>query len=79
MAHGKAGVAQGTDEVSLKAPQGKFRVIGEHTYNGGVWLENDFDSLDAAAGYADRSTRGTHMLKMSVYDDVGTHRHHAGH
>ena len=79
MAHGKAGAAQGTKEVSLIAPEGKFRVIGEHTFNGDVWLENDFDTIDGAVGHADRATRGTQMLKMSVYDDVGTHRHHAGH
>ncbi len=70
---------RGIDEqFSRKAPRGKFRVIGVDTFDGGDWVEDDFDTLEKARKHADERTEGEQMLKMHVYDDTGSHRHEAG-
>lgn len=51
----------------LKAPAGKFRVVGVDTFDGTDWIERDFNSKDEALSHANWNS-GT-MLKMHVYDD----------
>jgi len=72
---GNAGIDK---EFSRKAPTGKFRVIGVDTFDGGDWLEGDFDTLVDAQTHADDETRGKQMLKMHVYNDQGRHVGEAG-
>ena len=70
---------RGIDErFSRKASKGKFRVIGVDTFDGGDWVEDDFDTLEKARKHASKRTKGKQMLKMYVYDDTGSHRHDAG-
>lgn len=52
-----------------KAPKGKFRVIGVDTFNGGDWIEGDFDTKEQAVECADK--KGGAFLKIHVYDDNG--------
>lgn len=60
----------------LKAPAGKFRVVGVDTFDRTEWVEGDFDTLEDALARA--SMRGGEMLKTHVYDDKGNHRGEAG-
>jgi len=70
---------RGIDErFSREAPKGKFRVIGVDTFDGGDWVEGDFDTLEKAVKHANERTKGQQMLKMYVYDDAGSYRHDAG-
>jgi len=70
---------RGIDEdFSRRAPKGKFRVVGVDTFDGGDWVEGDFDTLEKARKHASERTNGVQMLKMHVYDDTGTHRYGAG-
>lgn len=64
------------EEFSRKAPKGKFRVIGVDTFDGGDWVEDDFDTREEAIERA--TTKGGEMTKMHVYDDRGQHIHDAG-
>lgn len=57
-------------------PKGKFRVVGVDTFDGGDWVEGDFDSREAAIAHA--NSRGGQMTKMHVYDDTGRHISDAG-
>lgn len=57
--------------VELKAPEGKFRVVGVDTFDGTDWVEGDFNSQSEACLHAMRC--GGEMLKMHVYDDAGRH------
>lgn len=69
----------GIDETFLrKAPEGMFRVIGVDTFDGGDWLEGDFETLTVAVEHADEKTKDEKMLKMHVYDDTGVHRYESG-
>lgn len=68
---------RGIDErFSRNAPAGKFRVVGVDTFDGGDWLEGDFDSLTEAVEHANK--RGGQMTKMYVYDENGRYMHSAG-
>jgi hypothetical protein len=68
---------RGIDErFSRSAPVGKFRVIGVDTFDGGDWVDGDFDSREVALAHA--KARGGEMLKMHVYDDKGNHVGSAG-
>lgn len=60
----------------LKAPSGKYRVIGVYTFDGTDWIEGDFDTEKEAIKCAKKI--GGEMLKMHVYDDKGTHIFDAG-
>jgi len=62
--------------TELKAPAGKFRVIGVDTFAREDWVDGDFDSRDEAVKHA--KMRGGEMLKMHVYDDRGRHVSDAG-
>jgi hypothetical protein len=65
---------RGIDEqFSRKAPQGKFRVISVDTFDGGDWVDGDYDSLQAAQDHVREKTRGQQMLKMHIYEDTGKH------
>lgn len=57
--------------TELKAPPGKFRVVGVDTFDGTDWVEGDFDTQEEAVKTA--LHRGGEMLKMHVYDERGTH------
>jgi len=64
--------------IELKAPTGKFRVIGVDTFDGTDWIEKDCDTLNEARQLMMDSTKGKDMLKMHVYDDGGNHLDSAG-
>jgi len=57
------------ETFTLTAPKGKFRVVGVDTFDGGDWVQGDFDTLDAAM--AEARSKGGEMTKMYVYDDKG--------
>lgn len=58
------------------APKGKFRVIGVDTFDGGDWVQGDFDTKEAALECARKN--GGQMTKMHVYNDTGSHVGEAG-
>lgn len=60
----------------LKAPPGKFRVIGVDTFDGTDWVCGDYDDRHTAITLANE--KGGTMLKTHVYDDTGKHIHDAG-
>ncbi len=62
--------------VELKAPSGKFRVVGVDTFDGTDWVVGDYDTRESALGVA--FIKGGEMLKMHVYDDKGNHCGEAG-
>ena len=62
--------------TQLRAPFGKFRVVGVDTFDHTDWVEGDFDTKDAAIDHA--RSRGGEMLKMHVYDDQQRHIEQAG-
>lgn len=62
--------------VDLKAPKGKFRVVGVDTFSSENWVQGDFDKKEDAIDEADK--RGASMLKMHVYDEQGSHLHESG-
>jgi hypothetical protein len=68
---------RGIDEsFSRSAPEGKYRVIGVDTFDGGDWLQGDFDTKEAALACA--RSKGGNMTIMHVYDDHGRHVGNAG-
>ncbi len=70
---------RGIDEnFSRKAPNGKFRVVGVDTFDGGDWLVGDFDTLVIATSHVNEHTKGKQMLIMHVFDDTGSHIYKAG-
>lgn len=60
----------------LKAPLGKYRVVGVDTFDGTDWIEGDFDFLNEAIRLA--KSKGGEMLKTHVYNDQGKHMFDAG-
>ena len=65
----------GTD-LELKAPEGKFRVVGVDTFDGTEWVEGDYDTYLMAQSVALK--KGGAMLKTHVYDENGKHLFEAG-
>jgi hypothetical protein len=63
-------------DLTLKAPPGKFRVVGVDTFDRTDWIEGDFDDKVAALNHA--RLIGRTMLKAHVYDDQGRHVGEAG-
>jgi hypothetical protein len=63
-------------QLELKAPPGKFRVIGVDTFDGTDWIYGDYKTRDEAIKLANEI--GGTMLKTHVYDDQGKHIHSAG-
>lgn len=57
--------------IELKAPNGKFRVIGVDTFDNTDWISGDYDTYLQAVDIA--KTIGGKMLKSHVYDDQGKH------
>lgn len=57
--------------TELKAPRGKYRVVGVDTFDGEDFLIGDFDSKEEAIQIAHE--RGGHMRKTHVYSDAGKH------
>lgn len=57
--------------LTLRAPEGKFRVVGVDTFDRTDWIEGDFDTREEALSRA--SALGGTMLKTHVYDDQGRH------
>ncbi len=62
--------------TDLKAPDGKFRVVGVDTFAHEDWVVGDYGSLDEAVKTA--NAIGGTMTKMHVYDDRGRHHAEAG-
>jgi len=62
--------------IKLKAPEGKFRVIGVDTFSNEDWIYGDYDSKAKAIEIADE--KGGTMNKTYVYDDTGKHLYNAG-
>ncbi len=65
-------------KFSRVAPMGKFRVIGVDTFDGGDWLDDDFDSLEAAVRHVEALIDGKQMLMMYIYDDTGKYLEQRG-
>lgn len=63
-------------ELELKAPEGKFRVVGVDTFDGTDWIIDDYTTEEEAKEVA-RETGGI-MTKTHVYDDQGKHIFEAG-
>lgn len=63
-------------ELDLKAPAGKYRVIGVDTFDGTDWIYGDYNSKEEAIKLA--KEKGGTMLKTHVYDDQGKHVFQAG-
>lgn len=63
-------------DLELKAPPGKFRVVGVDTFDGTDWIEGDYNSLEECTRVAKRL--GGNMLKVHVYDDQRKHVFEAG-
>jgi len=64
------------EEFSRRAPNGKFRVVGVDTFDGGDWPHEDYPTLKDALEVA--NDRGGDMTVMHVYDDAGKHVGRAG-
>ena len=70
--------------LELRAPLGKFRVIGVDTFDGEDWIYfvgedwiyGDYDTKEEAINLANE--KGGNMLKTHVYDEKGKHIHEAG-
>jgi len=62
--------------LELKAPPGKFRVVGVDTFDGTDWIYGDYDTIEEATSLA--NSKGGEMLKTHVYDDAGKHCGGAG-
>jgi hypothetical protein len=62
--------------LTLRAPTGKFRVVGVDTFDGTDWVDGDYDTLERALERA-RSLGGT-LQKAHVYTDAGRHVGEAG-
>lgn len=60
------------------APEGKFRVIGVDTFDGGDWVDKDCDTLGEAQTHVREKTAGKEMLIMHIYDDQGVHQDQGG-
>jgi uncharacterized membrane protein YkoI len=66
------------EEFSRTAPQGKFRIVGVDTFDGGDWVYKDVGTLQEAKEFADEKAKGSQMLKVHVYNDRGHHVYEAG-
>ena len=68
---------RGIDERFTRAPQnGNFRVIGVDTFDGGDWVQGDFDTIEEALACA--KEHGGEMTMMHIYDRNGKHCGSAG-
>lgn len=63
-------------QLELKAPEGKFRVVGVDTFDGTDWIEGDYETFAEARLKA--IEKGGAMLKTHVYNDKGIHLFEAG-
>lgn len=61
----------GLPTVELKAPKGKFRVIGVDTFSHEDWVYGDYDTLAEALEVV--SDKGGVMNKTHCYNDQGAH------
>jgi len=51
--------------------KGNYRVIGVDTFDGGDWVQGDFETKEEALKVA--RDKGGQMTKMHVYDKDGRH------
>jgi hypothetical protein len=65
-------------DLILRAPKGKFRIVGVDTFDGGDWIKADVSTLQAAKTICNSETEGKQMLKYHVYNDEGKHVYEAG-
>jgi len=63
---GNAGIGE---TFSREAPPGKFRLVCVDTFDGGDWVQGDFDTIEAAM--AEAKKHNTEMMRIYVYDDTG--------
>lgn len=63
-------------DLELKAPEGKFRVVGVDTFDGTDWVDGDYDTYEKARLAA--IEKGGKMLKTHVYNDKGIRLFEAG-
>lgn len=54
-------------EVELKAPSGKFRVIGKDHSSDSGWKKGDYSTLDEAA----QAMPNHVFIRFRIYDDEG--------
>ncbi len=64
------------ERFQLQAPKGKFRVVCVDTFDGGDWVNGDYDTKQEAIRTA--SEKGGTMLRAYVYDDKGNQVSNAG-
>ena len=57
------------EEFTRAAPKGKFRVVGVDTFDGGDWVQGDFNTKKKALEVA--AAKGGQMTMMYIYDDKG--------
>lgn len=62
--------------TELRAPKGKFRVVGVDTFDNTDWLQGDFDTFGEAKEVANK--KGGTMTKMYVYNEKEDILHDAG-
>ena len=62
--------------VELKAPKGKFRVVGVDTFFHEDWVYGDYDTIEEALQVV--KDKGGTMNKTHAYDDQGNHLGQAG-
>lgn len=74
--HESEGGNRTTTTKDLKAPKGKFRVIGVDTFDGGDYIAGDFKKKQDAIDLAQKS--GGTMNIYYVYDDRGNQVFKAG-
>jgi len=64
---------------SRNAPEGKFRIVGVDTFDGGDWVYKDVDTLEEAKEFAaEKVKENPQMFKVHVYNDQGKHVHQGG-
>lgn len=62
--------------TELKAPKGKYRVVGVDTFSNEDWIVGDYNGSKEAKEIADK--KGGTMTMMHVYDHNGKCIHTAG-
>lgn len=70
----RGGGNRGINKEFTRAPQEEnceYRVIGVDTFDGGDWVQGDFETLEEAERMA--RLQGGSMIKMHIYDKDGNH------
>lgn len=59
----------------IKAPKGKFRVLGVNTSNMDCWVIGDFDDDQMSIAVKTANGKSGKTIKTYVYDDKGRRIH----